>query len=70
MSECAKKSSLFNKNIIINLPNTIDTNLFRPIDKNISRKLFGIPDGKKVILFGASNVKDQRKGYAYLLSEL
>jgi glycosyltransferase involved in cell wall biosynthesis len=70
MSDCAKKSSLFNKNKIINLPNTIDTDLFRPIDKKISRTLFGIPNHKKVVLFGASNVNDPRKGYVYLLSAL
>ena len=63
ISKCAKESTLFKKREIVTIPNCIDTNLFKPIDKNITRDIFNIPKNKKVILFGAMNsLSDPRKG--------
>jgi len=63
MAVCAGESSLFSNRKIVNIPNCLDVNLFKPIDKNIVRDLFNIPRNKKVILFGAANpTTDQRKG--------
>jgi glycosyltransferase involved in cell wall biosynthesis len=68
IKECAKKSSLFRSNKIINLPNLIDTEIFKPIDKMFSRKLWNLPINKKLVLFGAMNsTDDPRKGYKELL---
>jgi glycosyltransferase involved in cell wall biosynthesis len=62
VSQCAKESTLFRDAEVITLPNCFDTQLFKPIDKNIVRGMFHIPANKKIILFGAMNVNDQRKG--------
>ena len=70
IASCAKKSSLFKNREVVNLPNTINTDLFRPIDKELARQLFNVPQGKKVVLFGASSVNDPRKGYIELLAAL
>lgn len=68
----AYRSSLFKDKKIINLPNTIDTQFYRPIDQRQSRKLLNIPnDGKIIIGFGAiSATQDIRKGYTQLLKIL
>lgn len=68
----AKSSSLLGKKEIINLPNTINTNIFRPIDKNNARDLIGInKKNKKIIGFGAvSATQIHRKGYSQLKEAL
>lgn len=68
----AKSSLLLGKKEIISLPNTINTNIFRPIDKNIARELIGInKKNKKIIGFGAvSATQVYRKGYLQLKEAL
>jgi glycosyltransferase involved in cell wall biosynthesis len=44
----------------------IDTNLFSPGDKADARRRLGIPDDRVVILGGAVNVQDARKGGIHL----
>ena len=67
---CAENSSLFKDKSINNIPNLVDTGLFKPIEKEIAREVFKIPVHKKVILFGASSIIDDRKGYKLLLNAL
>ena len=53
------------------IPNCFNTDLLKPIDKNIARDIFGIPKNKKVILFAAMNpLDDPRKGAAQLFEAL
>ncbi len=67
LNQCSKESSLFNKYPHYNIPNPIDTNEFRPFDKNESRKMWNLPLDKKIILFGAmSATSDPRKGFLEL----
>jgi len=40
----------------------LDENLFSPIDRSLSRRLLGIPQDDFIILFGAINISDHRKG--------
>ena len=69
LGECAKKSSLFCKTRIEVIPNGIDLNHFKLIDKNIARDILCLPKDKKLMLFGAINaINDQNKGF-YLLKE-
>ncbi|MBA7568028.1 putative teichuronic acid biosynthesis glycosyltransferase TuaC [subsurface metagenome] len=71
LGECAKKSSLFNKTRVEVIPNGIDLNRFKPIDKNIARDILYLPKDKKIILFGAlSTLSDKRKGYPLLKEAL
>ena len=49
----------------------IDTDKFRPMDKVVLRKKYGIDATKThLILFGSQNIKDTRKGISYLVEAL
>ncbi len=48
------------------IPNPIDTNVYRPLDKVAIRQKLGLPVDKNLLLFGAMNTQDPRKGFAYL----
>jgi glycosyltransferase involved in cell wall biosynthesis len=67
----SKSSELFKDKRHVNLPNMIDIELYRPIDKDIERKKWGLSGDKKLILFGAdSTTSDPRKGFSKLLASL
>ncbi len=66
----AQKSSLLHTNQIYSIPNPIDTNIFRPHNKEVSRQQFGLPADKFLLLFGAARIDDERKGFRYLLNAL
>jgi len=51
----SKESSLLKNKKHINLPNPIDTSLYKPFDKYKARELWNLPKDKKLILFGAIN---------------
>lgn len=63
MKRCTEESSLFKNQKINLLKNCIDTDLFRPVNKEIARNFFKIPTKKNVVLFSAMNsLSDTRKG--------
>lgn len=67
MAERARASSLFRHRRIEVIPNGIDTEIFRPMDKREARKRLGLPRERPVILFGAVNaLDDPNKGWALL----
>ncbi|MDB9303323.1 glycosyltransferase family 4 protein [Nodularia spumigena CS-591/12] len=67
LAECARKSSLFHNSPIEVIPNALDTQIYKPIDKTIARKLLNLPLDKKLLLFGAMNsTSDRRKGFHLL----
>lgn len=71
LATAASESKLFSDRQIKIIPNGIDTNIFKPIDKKIARNLLNIPADKKIILFGAVGVlSDERKGAKYLFEAL
>jgi glycosyltransferase involved in cell wall biosynthesis len=68
MAECAAASSLFSKADIRVIPNGINTTLFHPSDRSTARKILGLPQDRRLILFGAmSPTGDPRKGFQHLL---
>jgi glycosyltransferase involved in cell wall biosynthesis len=69
--KCAKSSNILKDRQIINLPNLIDVNIFKPYDKDVSRDILNIPKDRKIILFGAMHcLSDENKGYIYLKKAL
>ncbi len=73
LTECARQSKLFNSENVRfkTIANTLDTNLYKPLDKSAFRDLLGIPANKVVIGFGALSAKqDRRKGFDLLESSL
>ena len=67
MAESARKSSLIGKGKITVLPNPIDTEIYKPADKLLVRDELGLPRDKFLILSGAANLQDKRKGFMYLI---
>jgi len=70
MAERARKSSLIGNSKIEVIPNSMDTDIFKPADKFSIREELGLPRNKFLILFGAANLLDKRKGFVYLIQAL
>lgn len=70
LAEKARTSSLLKNRPISVIPNPIDTVLFSPIDRKTSRAHFKFPQEKFLLLFGAANVNDERKGLKFLLESM
>lgn len=69
--EEAKRSSLFTLCIHRQIPNLIDTSIFKPLDKKFCRDLLGLAGSMNIIAFGALNaVNDNRKGFKELYQAL
>lgn len=66
----AQGSSLFRSTPVTTIPNPIDFDIYTLQNRNECRKALGLPVGKKLILFGAANIMDIRKGYRYLYEAL
>ena len=67
LSLAAKKSSLLENKRHINLPNPIDTSIFKPFDKIKARELCSLPQDTKLVLFAAMGAtSDPRKGFNQL----
>lgn len=52
------------------IPNGVDTKNFKPKDKTNVREELGIPSAKKIILFTAVDLKEERKGAKYFFEAL
>ncbi|MDP9046561.1 MAG: glycosyltransferase family 4 protein [Bacteroidota bacterium] len=66
----ARTSSLLKNFRIETIPNPIDTAIFLPKEKANARKKWNISPTAKIILFGAANIIDRRKGISYLIEAL
>ena len=68
LESLAKESDLIKGQTITNIPNAINTNLFKPRDKKQAREKCHLPQDKKLLLFGSVKITDKRKGIDYLVS--
>ncbi|WP_188007792.1 glycosyltransferase [Photobacterium damselae] len=67
LSQCAMDSLLFKHCEIYTIPNALDIDVFKPVDKNLAKTLLNLPLDKKLIGFGAMGGRDDpRKGYDLL----
>ena len=67
MADLARQSALTQGHTVINIPNAIDTDVFAPMSKQEARKKHNLPTDKKLLLFGAQRITDERKGFSYLV---
>ncbi|KAA6333397.1 N N'-diacetylbacillosaminyl-diphospho-undecaprenol alpha-1 3-N-acetylgalactosaminyltransferase [termite gut metagenome] len=67
LEESAKGSALLSGQVIINIPNPININLFKPRNKKEARVKCNFPLDKKLILFNSVKITDKRKGIDYLV---
>jgi glycosyltransferase involved in cell wall biosynthesis len=70
LGSVAKQSSLLKDASVQAIPNPIDTELFSPKDRSAARTRWGVNPSAKIILFGAANINDRRKGISYLVEAL
>ena len=68
--ECSKKSILIKEKPIYYIPNALDSNLYKPINKKSARDILNIDQKDTVIAFGASNINSPYKGWKYLQKAL
>ncbi|HEY3027471.1 MAG TPA: glycosyltransferase family 4 protein [Pyrinomonadaceae bacterium] len=66
----AMESPLLNRFDVKLIPNGLDTDVFRPIPKELAREQFGIDSSARVILFSAQSILDKRKGAAFMQEAL
>ena len=64
------KQSMIGDFDIHTIPYGLDTDIFEPLDSGHCRRALGVPDGKKVLLFGAMGLTDFGKGGDLLVKAL
>ncbi|MCB0192837.1 MAG: glycosyltransferase family 4 protein [Anaerolineae bacterium] len=69
LAELARQSML-NRFPIYHIPYGLDLNVYQPLGKKQCRATLGIPGHKKILMFGAADIKDYRKGGDLLLKAL
>jgi len=68
IADIAKSSSLFCDFNVEVIPNYINEQVFKPLERGTARNILNIPLNKKIILFGSTHAaKDRRKGFSYFL---
>jgi glycosyltransferase involved in cell wall biosynthesis len=67
MADLARQSALTQGHTVTNIPNAIDTDVFKPMDKQEARRRHNLPMDKKLLLFGAQRITDPRKGFDFLV---
>ncbi|MCD8297702.1 MAG: glycosyltransferase family 4 protein [Prevotella sp.] len=70
LANTARKSGSTNGLNVSAIPNSIDTNIFQPLDKVKVRKKLGLPENKKIVLFVSQRVTDVRKGASLLIDAI
>ena len=67
LADCAHQSVLMRDWPITVIPNAIDTNVWQPVNKELARKMLGLPPEVPLLLFGAiGGGNDPRKGFDLL----
>ena len=70
MANLARTSALTQGHKVVSIPNAINTEQFRPLDKTAARKELCLPLKGKLLLFGCQRITDERKGFRYLVDAL
>ncbi len=66
----AVQSALLKHHHVTNIPNPIDTHVFKPGDRKKARERLELPQDKRLILFVSQRVTDDRKGMEYLIDAI
>lgn len=67
---CAEESDLTKKKSVYYIPNILDDNVFKPMDKRFCRKVLNLPEDETIICFGAESITSPYKGWFYLKDAL
>lgn len=66
----SKKCHIFKNRSHYLIPNGIDTQIFKPHNKEFAKEVFNIPIDSKVILFVSQSTSNYRKGFDLLIESL
>ncbi|WP_045460510.1 glycosyltransferase [Vibrio hyugaensis] len=67
LKACTEDSDVFSSFPISYVQNCLDHESFKYVSSTIARRVLGLPENKKIVLFGAmSSTSDPRKGFEYL----
>lgn len=70
LADEARKSALLQDQTVTNIPNPIDTRVFRPHNRLAARTALGLPADKRIVLFVSQRVTDPRKGMDYFVESV
>ncbi|RYY33754.1 MAG: glycosyltransferase [Sphingobacteriaceae bacterium] len=70
LGDVARTSSLLKQQPVQTIPNPIDVNVFSPKERILVRTKWKMDASVRIILFGAANINDKRKGISYLVNAL
>lgn len=62
----AQNSNILKSKQVVTIPNTLDTHVFKPLDKQFCREVLNISFYKTVFLFVSQDIHNYRKGYDLL----
>lgn len=68
--DVARSSALFSRYDGTCIPNSIETDLFKPTDKAAARAALGLPQNARIVLFMSHQVSLARKGFRELVQAL
>lgn len=67
LTDAAEKSTIWHKKTTFStIPYGLDTEVFTFRPQEAARAVLGLPQDKKILLFVAASISNQRKGFAYL----
>lgn len=66
LADCARESSVFKGTKVVVCPNVLDTDVFKPLEKEKCRKVLGLDEGKKYLMISAVDANNIYKGFDYL----
>lgn len=69
MSDMALSSGMFAEAPHV-IPNGVDVNIFRPVQKEAVRRKLSLPSDRKIILLSAGSILDRRKGSRFAIEAL
>lgn len=64
------RESILKDHPIHYIPNGVDLDVFRPLDRSQCRQLLGLPPDLNLVLFAAADIRDRRKGVDLLIQAL
>jgi glycosyltransferase involved in cell wall biosynthesis len=71
MAACARASSLFRNSRIEVIPNGLEMDRFKPVDRRTARDMLSLPQDRKLVLFGARlATNDRNKGFHLLVQSM
>ncbi len=66
LKQCVEQSALFREKQVEVIPNSIDTEIFTPLNPKEIKQQLNIPDHAMVLMFGSTHRDEKRKGYDIL----